>query len=29
MVLVGGIVGLLLWISPIGLGEHETRGAIV
>jgi hypothetical protein len=29
MVLVGGIVGLLLWISPLGLGGRETSGAIV
>jgi hypothetical protein len=29
MVLVGGVVGFLLWISPLGLGEHETSGAIV
>jgi hypothetical protein len=29
MALVGGIVGLLLWISPLGLGAHETGGAIV
>jgi hypothetical protein len=29
MVLVGGVVGLLLWISPLGLGEREARGAVV
>jgi hypothetical protein len=29
MVLVGGVVGLLLWISPLGLGEHETSGVVV
>ena len=29
MVLVGGIVGILLWISPLGLGKHEPGGAIV
>jgi hypothetical protein len=29
MVLVGGVVGLLLWISPLGLGEREARGALV
>jgi hypothetical protein len=27
MVLVGGVVGLLLWISPLGL--REARGAVV
>jgi hypothetical protein len=29
MVLVGGVVGFLLWISPLGLGEHQTAGAVV
>jgi ferric-dicitrate binding protein FerR (iron transport regulator) len=28
MVLVGAIVGFLLWISPLGLGGHD-RGALV
>jgi hypothetical protein len=27
-VLIGAVVGFLLWISPLGLGRHET-GAIV
>jgi hypothetical protein len=29
MVLVGVILAFLLWISPLGLGEHEPGGAIV
>ncbi len=29
MVLVGGIVGFLLWIMPLGLGKRETPGAVV
>jgi hypothetical protein len=29
MVLIGGIAGLLLWISPLGLGDHDRGGAIV
>jgi hypothetical protein len=29
MVLVGAVIGLLLWIFPIGLGRRETPGAIV
>lgn len=29
MLLIGGVVGLMLWISPIGLGEHRTTDAIV
>jgi hypothetical protein len=29
MVLVGGVVGLLLWIMPLGLGGRDTAGAVV
>jgi hypothetical protein len=29
MALVGGVVGLLLWLSPLGLGEQRTSGAVV
>jgi hypothetical protein len=29
MVLAGGTVGFLLWLSPVGLGGRETPGAIV
>jgi hypothetical protein len=29
MVLVGAVVGFLLWISPLGLGDHQAAGAIV
>jgi hypothetical protein len=29
MVLVGGVVGLFLWITPLGLGRRETAGAVV
>ena len=29
MVLVGAVVGLLLWISPLGLGRGDTAGAVV
>lgn len=29
MVLAGGIAGILLWLSPLGLGKHEPGGAIV
>jgi hypothetical protein len=29
MVLAGGVVGFLLWLSPLGLGSRETAGAIV
>jgi hypothetical protein len=29
MVLIGGIVGLLLWISPLGLGRSDQSGAVV
>jgi hypothetical protein len=29
MLLVGGVVGFVLWISPLGLGARETRGAVV
>jgi hypothetical protein len=29
MVLAGAVVGLLLWLSPLGLGEHEPGGAVV
>jgi ferric-dicitrate binding protein FerR (iron transport regulator) len=29
MVLVGGVIGLLLWISPLGLGDHKPAGAVL
>ena len=29
MLIVGGIVGFLLLIMPLGLGKRETRGAVV
>ena len=29
MVLVGGVVGFLLWLSPLGLGGRQPDGAIV
>lgn len=29
MVLVGGVVGFLLWISPLGLGDHQPAGAVI
>ena len=28
-VLVGGVVGFLLWLIPVGLGGRETGGAVV
>jgi hypothetical protein len=29
MVIVGGVVGCLLWIMPFGLGRREPAGAVV
>jgi hypothetical protein len=29
MLFAGGVVGFFLWISPLGLGARESRGAIV
>jgi hypothetical protein len=29
MLLVGGVVGFVLWISPLGLGGKSNRGAVV
>ena len=29
MVLIGGIVGLLLWLFPLGFGGRETAGTVV
>jgi hypothetical protein len=29
MMLVGGVVGLFLWITPLGLGGNDTAGAVV
>jgi hypothetical protein len=28
-VLIGGVVGLFLWITPLGLGRNDTAGAVV
>ena len=29
MVLIGAVVGLFLWITPLGLGRDDTAGAVV